>query len=73
MLELWPRYAAMGCGRLVGPRPMRVLMARGGHGFGEVEPLAGVGAELGQGLAVFGGLDTFGDHGHSQAMGELND
>ena len=44
-----------------------------GHRFGEVEALAGIGAEHGQRLVLLGGLHPFGDDGHSEPVGELDD
>lgn len=57
-------------GAAVGNEDVRCLS---GHGFGEVEALAGVGAERGQGLVLFGGFHPFGGDGHAEAVRELND
>jgi hypothetical protein len=42
-------------------------------GPGEVEALAVVAAEQEQLVVLFGGLDAFGDDGHVEAVGELDD
>src|SRR6478609_8678192 len=44
-----------------------------GHWWGEVEALAGVAAEPGHGVVLFGGFDAFGDDAHVQGVGELDD
>jgi hypothetical protein len=45
----------------------------GSHGFGEVEALAGVAAELGEVVMLLGGFDAFADDGQTKAVSELDD